>query len=68
MCYYNNCKEQLGNGLIIKVKKEVKKMEDKKVWCFNCYGVCIKRMYISEIESWNEKHGLVSDKITSWKE
>lgn len=50
------------------VRKEVKKMEDKKVWCFNCYGVCIKRMYISEIESWNEKHGLVSDKITSWKE
>lgn len=43
-------------------------MEDKKVWCFNCYGVCIKRMYVSKIDEWNNTHGLVSDKITSWKE
>lgn len=43
-------------------------MEDKKVWCFNCYGVCIKRMYISKIDEWNNTHRLVSDKIASWKE
>lgn len=43
-------------------------MEDKKVWCFNCFGVCIKRMYVSKIDEWNNTHGLVSDKITSWKE
>ena len=42
-------------------------MEDKKVWGFNVYGVCIKRLYISEIENWNSTHGLASDKITSWK-
>ena len=43
-------------------------MEDKKVWCFNCYGVCIKRMYISKIDEWNNTHRLVSDKIASWNE
>ena len=43
-------------------------MEDKKVWCFNCYGVCIKRMCVSKIDEWNNTHALVSDKITSWKE
>ena len=43
-------------------------MEDKKVWAFNCYGVCIKRLYVSEIEEWNNNHGLASDKIVSWKE
>ena len=43
-------------------------MENKKVWAFNCYGVCIKRLYISEIEEWNNNHGLASDKIVSWME
>ena len=49
-------------------QKRGKKMENKKVWCFNCYGVWINRMCVSEIEEWNNTHRLASDKITSWKE
>lgn len=40
----------------------------KKVWCFNCYGVCIKRMSIDKIKEYNASHPLASDKIVSWKE
>ena len=40
----------------------------KKVWCFNCYGVCIARMPIAKIDEYNAKHGIASEKIKSWIE
>ena len=39
-----------------------------KVWCFNCYGVCIARMDVDKIPAWNATHHIASEKITSWKE
>lgn len=39
-----------------------------KVWCFNCYGVCVAKMEIGKIEEYNNNHPLHSQKITSWKE
>ena len=39
-----------------------------KVWCFNCYGVCIARMDVDKISDWNANHPIVSQKIKSWKE
>ena len=38
-----------------------------KVWCFNCYGVCIKRMDVTKIDEWNATHPLQCEKIISWK-
>lgn len=40
----------------------------KKVWCFNCFGVCIARMEESKIAEYNKKHPLFNEKIVSWKE
>lgn len=39
-----------------------------KVWCFNCFGVCIVRLPVDKIGEWNENHYLFNEKITSWKE
>ena len=39
-----------------------------KVWGFNCYGICIKRIKISKIDEWNATHQLANEKIVSWKE
>ena len=39
-----------------------------KVWCFNCYGVCVARLSVDKIDAWNANHSLHSQKITSWKE
>ena len=39
-----------------------------KVWGFNCYGVCIKRIEVSKIDEWNATHSLANEKIVSWKE
>ena len=39
-----------------------------KVWCFNCYGVCIARLSVDKIDEWNAKHLIISEKIKSWKE
>jgi hypothetical protein len=39
-----------------------------KVWCFNCYGVCIARMSVEKIPAWNANHPIASEKIKSWKE
>jgi hypothetical protein len=40
-----------------------------KVWCFNCYGVCIARMEEERIPEWNRRHHPLSGKkIVSWKE
>lgn len=39
-----------------------------KVWCFNCYGICIARLNIEKIPMWNANHHIASEKITSWKE
>ena len=40
----------------------------KKVWCFNCYGVCIVRLSVDKIDEWNATHPLANQKIKSWKE
>ena len=37
-----------------------------KVWGFNCYGICIKRIEVSKIEEWNATHPLANQKIVSW--
>ena len=39
-----------------------------KVWGFNCYGICIKRIKVSKIEEWNATHPLANQKIVDWKE
>ena len=39
-----------------------------KVWGFNCYGICIKRIEASKIEEWNATHSLANQKIVDWKE
>ena len=39
-----------------------------KVWCFNCFGVCIARLAIDKIDEWNANHPIVTQKIKSWKE
>lgn len=39
-----------------------------KVWCFNCYGVCVARLPIGKIDEYNTRHNIASEKITSWKE
>ena len=41
---------------------------DKKVWCFNCFGVCIVRLAENKIQEWNDKHPLFNEKIVDWKE
>ena len=28
----------------------------KKVWCFNCFGVCIVLLQKDKIEEWNKTH------------
>ena len=38
-----------------------------KVWCFNCFGVCIAYICESDIEKYNETHLLFNEKIVSWK-
>jgi hypothetical protein len=54
----------------IKVQKRDKQKEitTMKVWGFNCYGICIKRIEVSKIEEWNATHPLANQKIVSWKE
>ena len=39
-----------------------------KVWCFNCYGICIARLPIERIDEWNRAHYEASAKIKTWKE
>ena len=39
----------------------------KKVWCFNCFGVCIVRLPIDKIDEWNKTHPLFNEKIYSYK-
>jgi hypothetical protein len=39
-----------------------------KVWGFNCYGVCVKRIELNKIEEWNKTHSLMNQKIVSWIE
>lgn len=39
-----------------------------KVWCFNCYGICIARLSIERIDEWNRTHHEASAKIKTWKE
>lgn len=39
-----------------------------KVWGFNCYGVCVKRIELNKIEEWNRTHSLVNQKIVNWIE
>ena len=39
-----------------------------KVWCFNCYGICIAYLPAEKIEAWNATHYEASAKIKSWKE
>lgn len=39
-----------------------------KVWCFNCYGVCIALLPVEKIDEWNKNHYEASAKIKSWKE
>ena len=39
-----------------------------KVWGFNCYGICIKRIEASKIDECNATHQLANEKIVSWKE
>lgn len=39
-----------------------------KVFCFNCYGICVARLEEEEIEKWNEIHELEENqKITFWR-
>ena len=38
-----------------------------KVWGFNCFGVCIKRIDINQIDEYNKSHLLVRDRITYWR-
>lgn len=40
----------------------------KKVWCFNCFGVCIVRLSKDKIKEWNVTHSLFNEKIIDWKE
>ena len=40
----------------------------KKVWCFNCFGVCIVLLPKDEIEEWNKTHPLFNEKIHSYKD
>ena len=53
---------------IIKVQKRDTEEQKMKVWGFNCYGVCIKRIEVSKIDEWNATHLLANEKIISWKE
>lgn len=43
-------------------------MKNEKVWCFNCFGVCIVRLPKNTIEEWNKTHPLFNEKIIDWKE
>jgi hypothetical protein len=47
-------------------RKEEKKMV-KKVWGFNCFGVCIVLIEENKIDEYNAKHPLFNEKIISWK-
>ena len=37
-----------------------------KVWGFNCFGVCIVRINVNDIEQWNKTHLLFNEKIVSY--
>ena len=50
----------------ILIEKGKRKME--KVWCFNCFGVCIVRLPKNRIEEWNKTHSLFNEKIIDYKE
>lgn len=39
-----------------------------KVWGFNCYGICIKRIELDKIQEWNDTHPLTNQKIVDWME
>lgn len=39
-----------------------------KVWGFNCYGVCVKRLPLGRLIEYNRAHAVASEKIVSWKE
>lgn len=39
-----------------------------KVWCFNCFDVCVARIEENRIDEYNKNHPLASEKIVSWKE
>jgi hypothetical protein len=39
----------------------------KKVWCFNCFGVCIVLLPVDKIDEWNKAHPLFNEKIHSYK-
>ena len=39
-----------------------------KVWCFNCYGVCVAYLKVEDIAKWNETHRIHSKRIVDWKE
>lgn len=39
-----------------------------KVWCFNCYGVCVARLEEGRIDDYNARHPLAHEKIVFWKE
>ena len=54
MCYNKGTKEREVNNM--------------KVWGYNCYGICIKRIEVSKIEEWNATHPLANQKIVDWKE
>ena len=41
--------------------------EVKKVWGFNCFGVCIVLIQENKIDEYNAKHPLFNEKIVSWK-
>ena len=41
--------------------------EVKKVWGFNCFGVCIVLIEENKIDEYNAKHPLFNEKIISWK-
>lgn len=38
-----------------------------KVWGFNCFGVCIKRIDVNKIDEYNKNHLLVRDRIAYWR-
>ena len=39
----------------------------KKVWCFNCFKICIAFLAVDKIDEWNKTHPLFNEKIHSYK-
>ena len=37
-----------------------------KVWGFNCYGVCVKRLPLGRLTEYNKAHPNASERITDW--